>query len=83
MWCVSIPSLALGIFTWIFVRYWASFVTNRQLLSDFFKFYCLVETLLFGFTIWLAIVLFYTFKGVTDWGVIILSNPIITFFVLT
>jgi len=68
MWVVSLPTLILGIFTWVFVRYWASFVTNRQLMSDFFKFFIIAHIFLFGFTIWLAIVVFYTFRGIKNWG---------------
>lgn len=61
--------LFIGTFTWIFVRYWASFCTNRQLLTDFFKLYLLANILLFGFAVWLGAVLFLTFKSITNWGV--------------
>lgn len=69
MWCASVPSVILGIFTWIFVRYWASFCTNRQLLGDFFKFWLLAHILLLVFVIWCTLVVFYTFKDIKDWGV--------------
>lgn len=69
MWCVSLPTVFLGLTTMTAVRYWASLTTNRKLLGSLIRIYVAVFALIFLFTLWCTCVLFLTFSGIRDWGV--------------
>jgi hypothetical protein len=57
---VSMPTSVLSLFL---VYYWSTFCTNRTLLAQFLRIYCVFFTFMFVFSLWAVICLFKGFDG--------------------
>lgn len=64
LWLVSVPTCLSGILMMLFVKYWASLVTNRTILLNLMRGTMVIMILLLASTCWCIAVLIKSFQGV-------------------
>ena len=69
LWMTCIPGLFMGAVSFMFLKYWASAVTNRKLFSQLCRIYMVSMVVCIGFGSWMIAVLLLMFKDVGRWDV--------------
>lgn len=64
MWLVSLPSVLFGVMSFVIVKFWASLVTNRNIVILIMRVYMVIVFCLIGVICWCIAGLLITFKGV-------------------
>lgn len=67
LWMTCIPSLFMGVVSFMFLKYWASAVTNRKLFSQLCRIYMVGMIVCIGIGSWMIAVLLLMFKDVERW----------------
>ena len=67
MWLSSITVMFMSVMSLLFIKYWASTVTNRKLFIQLLRLYIVLQigTCIFG--VWMLVILYYTFEEVDRW----------------
>ena len=67
MWLSSILALFMGLLSFMFLKYWASIVTNKKLFSQLCRMYMVAMLVSLVFASWMMAVLILMFEDVDRW----------------
>ncbi len=67
MWVASISEMFMSVMSLVFIKYWASTVTNRKLFTQLLRLYMVMQVATVMFGIWMLGVLYSTFEEVDRW----------------
>ena len=83
MWLVCAPGFTMGIMSLVFLKYWASLVTNRALFLNILRIYIVAQCVEIFSIVWCIAVLFLTFQPVKDWSASVNVAAIFPYYVST
>ena len=83
MWMTCIPGIFMGVTSFMFLKYWASTVTNRKLFSQLVRIYMVAMIVCILLGSWMIAVLLLMFKEVDRWDTDFQLATIFPFYVCT
>jgi hypothetical protein len=83
MWCTCIPGMFVGFLNVLFLKYWASIVTNRLLFTQMLRILVAAEVICLGFAVWMISVLLLMFDDVKRWNDDLQLSTIFPFYLCT
>lgn len=69
MWLTCVPALFMGLLSFMFLKYWASIVTNRKLFSQLCRMYMVGMIVCLALGAWMIAVCILMFEDVDRWDV--------------
>jgi hypothetical protein len=75
--------MALAVVSLLAVKYWASLVTNRQMLGNLIRIYMGLNALQFCLVLWFVIAFFLAFKPIKRWNENVITAAIYPYYCAT